>query len=182
MNPFVLARLELVSPRPAEEALAAVDRLVAEGVEADGVRYRLFGGRRGRSFSMSLGMPILGGGAPVLRGRLSGDAGPTRFLVTVGARLELIVFGTFWTLITAIGGGTQLILQLAAVAAGRAGAGAVVEVLPGIGIMAGLLLLGFWLFRRRGASDTRLLLGAFRHALGIPPADGASATAATPLH
>ena len=181
MNPFLLARLELVSPWPAEEALGAIDRLVAEGVEADGVRYRLFGGRRGRSFSMSLGMPLLGGGAPVLRGRLADGSGPTRFDVTVGARIELIVFGSFWTLLTVLGGGYQLFLQLAAVAARRAGAGAVLEVLPGIGIMAGLLVIGFWLFRRRGASDTRLLLVAFRRALGVPGADG-PADPSRPLH
>jgi hypothetical protein len=171
----------LVSPRPAEEALGAIDRLVAEGVEADGVRYRLFGGRRGHSFSMSLGMPFLGGGAPVLRGRLSDGGGPTRFLVTVGARVELMVLGTFWTLLTVVGGGYQVLLQLAAVAAGRAGAGAVLEVLPGIGIMAGLLLLAYGLFRRRGASDTRLLLEGFRRALGVPVSDD-TASRARPLH
>jgi hypothetical protein len=181
LNPFVLARLELVSPRPVAEALGALERLVVEGVDVDGRHYRLFGGRRGDYFSMSLGMPVLGGGAPVLRVRSLADAGPPRLLVTVGARIELIVFGTFWALITAVGGGYQLLLQLAAVAAGRAGASAVLEVLPGIGIMVGILLLGWWMFRRRGESHTRFLLACFHRALGIAPPDRAAA-AAPPLH
>ena len=167
MNPFVLARLELVSPRPAEEALRALEQLVREGFDDGSRSYRLFGFRRGRTVTMSLGMPVLGGGAPVLRARLPEGAGPTRFDVTVGARLTLAVAGTLWALLTAVGGGYQLVLQLAAVAAGRADAGAVVEVLPGIGIMAGLLALGYWLFRRRGAVDTKLLLYGFRQALGV---------------
>jgi hypothetical protein len=160
MNPFVLARLELTSPRPAEEALGALERLVRDGFDAGGRSYRLFGFRRGRYVTMSLGLPILGGAAPVLRAWLHEVAGPARFVVTVGARVELI---------TAIGGGYQLVLQIGAVAAGRAGAGAVLEVLPGIGIMAGLLALAFWLFRRRGAVDARLLLAGFRQALGVEP-------------
>jgi hypothetical protein len=179
LNPFVLARLELVSPRPVEEALGALDQLVAEGFDADGRTYRLFGFRRGRYFTMSLGMPILGGGAPVLRAWLPEDAIAARFDVTVGARLELVVAATLWAALIAIGGGTQLYLQLAAVTAGRAGAGAVLEVLPGIGIMVALLLLGFWFFRRRAATDTRLLLASFRHALGVQAPD---APAAAPLH
>jgi len=177
LNPFVLARLELVSPRPVAEALGALERLVVEGVDVDGRHYRLFGGRRGDYFSMSLGMPVLGGGAPVLRVRSLADAGPPRLLVTVGARIELIVFGTFWALITAVGGGYQLLLQLAAVAAGRAGASAVLEVLPGIGIMVGILLLGWWMFRRRGESHTRFLLACFHRAPGIAPPDRAAAAA-----
>lgn len=165
MNPFVLARLEMVSPRPAEEAMRALEQLVHEGFDADGRTYRLFGFRRGRYFTMSLGVPILGGGAPVLRAWLPEGVGPTRFVVTVGARVELIVAATLWALLTAFGGSYQLLLQLAEVTAGRANAGAVLEVLPGIGIMAGLLALGFWLFRRRGATDTRLLLASFQDAL-----------------
>ena len=179
MNPFVLARLELTSPRPAEEALGALDRLIRDGIDAGDRTYRLFGFRRGRYVTMSLGMPILGGAAPVLRARLPEGAGPTRFDVTVGARVELIVAWTLWASLTAVGGGYQLFLQLAAVAAGRASAGAVLEVLPGIGIMAGLLALGSWIFRRRGAVDTRLLLASFRHALGAVEPDG---LAAAPLH
>ena len=167
MNPFVLARLELTSPRPAEEALGALERLVHDGFDAGGRSYRLFGFRRGRYVTMSLGLPILGGGAPVLRAWLPEIPGPTRFDVTVGARLELIVAASLWALLTAVGGGYQLVLQIGEVAAGREGAGAVFEVLPGIGIMAGLLLLAFWLFRRRGVVDTRLLLAGFRQALGV---------------
>jgi hypothetical protein len=181
LNPFVLARLEMVSPRPAEEALGALDRLVAEGVDVDGRHYRLFGGRRGGYFSMSLGMPILGGGAPVLRARLAETGGETRFDVSVGARMEMIVLGAFWALLTVIGGGYQILLQLIAVASGRANAQAVIEVLPGIGIMAGLLLLGAWIFRRRGASHARFLLGCLQQALGTRPGGGA-ATAVSPIH
>lgn len=178
MNPFVLARLELVSPRPAEEALGALERLVRDGIDAGDRTYRLFGFRRGRYFTMSLGLPILGGAAPVLRAWLPEGTGPTRFDVTVGARVELIVAWTLWALLTLVGGGYQLFLQLAAVAAGRASAGSVLEVVPGIGIMVGLLLLGSWIFRRRGAVDARLLLASFQHALDV--AEPAGSPAAPP--
>ena len=55
------------------------------------------------------------------------------------------------------------------------------RVLPGIGIMVGILLLGWWMFRRRGESHTRFLLACFHRALGIAPPDRAAA-AAPPLH
>jgi hypothetical protein len=182
LNPFVLARLELESPRPAGEALGALEQLLRDGLEAAGRRYRLFGGRRGHWFTMSLGMPLLGGGAPVLRARLpeAPDAGPSRFAITVAARAELIVFASFWVLLTVLGGGYQLLLQLVAVAAGRGTPRDVIEVLPGIGIMAGLLALGFWLFRRRAATDTTLMLAAFRRAVGVP--EPGEAAVPPPLH
>ena len=179
MNPFVLARLELSSPRPIEQAMAALDELVREGFEAHGHRYRLFGSRRGRYLSMSLGMPLLGGAAPVLRAWLRDDLGGARFEVNVGARLELLLFGAFWLALTVLGGGYQLLLQLQALAAGRASAGEVLAVLPGIGIMVGIVALVLFHFRRRGARDSGLLLGAFRTAIGAAPGGGA-ASIATP--
>lgn len=169
MNPFLVSRLELASPRPLEQVWAGLERLVREGFEAGGYRYRLFGSRRGRYFSMSLGLPLLGGAAPVLRAWLR-DSGTPRFEVSIGARLELIVLGGFWLLVTVLGGGYQLWRQLQALAAGRASTGDVLAILPGIAIMVGILLLGFWLFRRRAARDARLLLGAFRDAIGAVPA------------
>lgn len=177
MNPFLVSRLELDSPRPLEQVWAELERLVREGFEAGGYHYRLFGSRRGRYFSMSLGMPLLGGAAPVLRAWLRGDPGAPRFEVSIGARLELIVLGGFWLLITVLGGGYQLWLQLRALAAGSASASDVVAVLPGIAIMLGILLLGFWLFRRRAVADARLLLAAFRNAIGAgPPAPSLTPT------
>lgn len=62
-------------------------------------------------------------------------------------------------------GGYQLFLQLRAVARDGAPLSAVTDVLPGIGIMAGVLVLGFWLFRRRARFDTALLLEAFERAI-----------------
>jgi hypothetical protein len=174
LNPFLLARLELVSPRPADEAWRALEQLVHDGLDDGGRHYRLFGGRHGRAFSMSLGLPFLGGSAPVLRAYQPGDSVQARFDVTVGARVELIVFTAFWLLLTVLGGSYQLILQSSAVVAGRAPASAVLEVLPGIGIMAGLLALGLWLFRRRAARDAEFLVHGFRRAIGAatPDADG----------
>lgn len=178
MNPFVVARLELTSPRSAEQALGALEQLLRDGLEAADRRYRLFGRRRGRHFSMSLGLPFFGGGAPVLRARADEAVSGARFDVTVGARVELVVFTSFWLLLTVLGGGYQIFLQLSALAAGRATPNDVLEVLPGIGIMAGLLGLGFWLYRRRAVTDATLLLDAFRRAVGaLDPGD-----MATPLH
>lgn len=169
MNPFVVARLELDTPRPLEQVWAGLDRLLQEGIAGERVRYRLFGSRRDRYFSMSLGMPLLGGTAPVLRAWLRDAAGPPRFDVSVGARLEFIVFGGFWLAITLIGGVFQLVLQLRAVAAGRATLDDVGAVLPGIGVMVAILGLGLWFFRRRATRDAGLLLAAFRHAIGAAP-------------
>ena len=175
MNPFLLARLEVVSPRPADEAWRALEQLVHDGLDDGGRHYRLFGGRHGRAFSMSLGLPLLGGSAPVLRAFQPGDSGQARFDVTVGARTEVIVLTTFWMLLTVLGGCYQLILQSSAVVAGRAPASAVLEVLPGIGIMTGLLALGLWLFRRRAARDAVFLVHGFRMAIGagVPAPSGA---------
>jgi hypothetical protein len=169
LNPFVLTRLELDTSRPLEQVWAGLDHLLAEGVQSEHGRYRLFGGRRDRYFSMSFGMPILGGAAPVLRAWLRDAPGPPRFDVSVGARLEFMVFGGFWLAVTLVGGVLQLSLQLAAVAAGRATLADVVAVLPGIGVMAGILALGFWFFRRRASRDAGPLLAAFRHAIGAAP-------------
>ncbi len=168
MNPFVLSRTELDSPRTLEQVWASLERLLQDGFEIEGRHYRLFGAHRGRYFSMSLGMPVLGGAAPVLRAWLQ-DAGAPRFDVSVGARLEFTLFGCFWLALTVLGGGYQLFLQLAAVAAGRATTADVVGVLPGIGIMAAILVLGFWYFRRRATHDADILLDLFRDAIGAAP-------------
>ena len=115
--------------------------------------------------------PVVGGGAPVLRAWLLADRVPTTFDVSVGARLEVIVLGSFWLLITVLGAGYQLALQLGEVLAGRAGWSAVTDVLPGLAVMAGILALGFWLLRRRSVRDAALLLAAFRDAVGDPGAE-----------
>jgi hypothetical protein len=169
LNPFVLSRLELDSPRTLEQVWASLERLLHDGFEAEGRRYRLFGARRGRYFSMSLGMPVLGGAAPVLRAWLA-DERAARFDVSVGARIEFIVLGGFWLALTVLGGGYQILLQLVAVAAGRATAADVLAVLPGIAVMAGILGLGFWLFRRRAKREALILLDLFRDAIGATAA------------
>jgi hypothetical protein len=177
--PFVLARLEVLTPRSAEEAMGALKQLLAEGIELGDRGYHLFGIRRGRYFSMSLGAPVLGGGGPVLRAWLQEGSVPTRFDVMVGARIEVLVLAAFWAFITVVGVVTQLFLQLAAVAAGRAGVRAVLELLPAFAVMAGILVVGHLMFRLRAGRDARLLLGAFRGALG---GDGPDEAAPAPLH
>ena len=167
MNPFVFARLELPTPWSAEQARVALQQLVRDGFEADGRLYRLFGGWHGRQFSMSLGVTFVGGSAPVLRATLAEGAGPVRLSVTVGARLGLSVIMWLWALLTVGGGGYQLLVQLAAMAAGKAND--VPGVLEAIAIAAGMLVIGHWFYRLRGTRETRLLLDALRSALTIAP-------------
>jgi hypothetical protein len=166
LNPFVFARLAVDSPRPADQVSVALDQLLREGFEAGGRRYRLFGMRRGGYLTMSLGLPLIGGAAPVLRARLREDHVPAHFDVHVMARIEIILFGVFWLALTILGGGYQLMLQVSEYLAGRAAASEVWDVLPRIGIMAGLIVLPLWYFRRRARQDAVLLLGAFRDAIG----------------
>jgi hypothetical protein len=166
LNPFVFARLALDSPQPSERVAEALDHLLREGFEAGGRRYRLFGMRRGGYVTMSLGLPLIGGAAPVLRARLREDHGPVHFDVHVTARIEIIVFGVFWLALTVLGGGYQLVLQMSEFLASRATASDVWDVLPRIGVMAALIGLPLWYFRRRAMRDAVLLLGAFRDAIG----------------
>ena len=173
LNPFVFARLALDSPQPAEHVSAALDRLLREGFEAGGRRYRLFGRRRGGYLTMSLGLPLLGGAAPVLRAWMREPAGPATFDVLVTARFEVILFGAFWIWLILAGACIQLGLQISEWRAGHASARDVLDVLPRIAIMAGLIGLPLWYLQRRGRSETRLLVTAFRDALQHP---------ATPAH
>ena len=176
LNPFVFDRLQLSTSQGAETALSGLDQLLRDGVETDGRRFRLFGMRRGRLLTMSFGMPLLGGAAPVLRAWLRDDPGPATFDVSVTARIEVIVFGTFWILLILVGASIQLALQLAAWAAGRASARDVLDVLPGIAIMAALIGLPLWYLRRRGRLESQLLVQAFRDAIA------SSAESALPIH
>ena len=162
MNPFVLARAELFTPWDAERVLAAIDTLLREGFDVGDAHYRLFGGRLGRAFSMSLGLPFIGGGAPVLRGRLREGTSAATLDITVGGRHEAVVFCWFWILLTAVGGSYQLWLQVQRVLAGAAGWGAVAEVLPGIGIMAGIVTLGLGLWRHRAVPQAHALIEQLR--------------------
>jgi len=177
VNPFVYTRVELSAPRPGEQALESLGRLLRQGIDSEGRHYRLFGARRGPYVTMSLGLPVLGGSAPVLRAWLQDGAGAARFDVTVGPRIEVILFTVFWVLLTVLGGGYQVYLQLRALAEGRGTLGDVFEVLPGIGILGGIIALGLWLHRRRSASHTALLLRAFREAVGAGPSTGAGGPA-----
>lgn len=162
MNPFELARAELHPPWDAARTLAAVDVLLRDGLLVGGTHYRLFGWRRGRAFSLSLGMPLLGGGAPVLRARVRDDPTPTTLDVAVGARHEIVLFTGFWGLLTVLGGGYQLWLQCARVFSGEAGWGAVGEVLPGIALMAALVVGGLWFWRARQRPQALALLEQVR--------------------
>jgi hypothetical protein len=175
MNPFEVGRCVITSPHPPEGARTRLGTLLREGFEAGGRHHPLFGGIRGRHLSMSFGVPVLGGGAPVLRARLRPGARSATFDVSIGARLELVLLAGAWGLVTVAGGGLQLLLQLREVLAGRAGWSAVTDVLPGIGIMAGILVLGTWLFRRRAKGEGDVLLLAFREAV-----DGSAASVPPP--
>ena len=174
MNPFVYQRLRLDAPQGPEVALAALDRLLREGVDASGRHYVLFGARRGRYLSMSLGMPLLGGGAPVLRAWLRDSAGPPCFDVSVTSRIEVIVLGGFWILLIVVGAVVQLTLQVSAYLAGRASAGEVWSVLPSIAVMVALIGAPLWYLRRRGRTEAVLLVQAFRDAIGAAPGSAAS--------
>jgi hypothetical protein len=175
VNPFELVRTELFTPWDAERVFAALDGLLRDGFVDGDVRYRLFGGRIGRTFSMSHGLPLLGGGTPVLRGRVREGTGFTRLEVRVGARVELIVFGVFWALLTLLGGGYQLLLQFQRVLAGEAGWGAVFEVLPGIAIMAALVLFGVGWWRHVQRPQAGALIERLRLHLEAPDASAPSA-------
>ena len=175
MNPFELARTELFTPWDAARVSAAIDALLRDGIVAGDVHYRLFGARIGRAFSMSHGLPLLGGGTPVLRGRVRDGTGSTTLEVWVGARHEFVAFGTFWALLTVLGGGYQLLLQCRRVLAGEAGWGAVLEVLPGIAIMAAIVLFGIGWWRRTQRPQAHALIERLRQQLD------ASAPAAPPI-
>jgi hypothetical protein len=169
VNPFELARAELFTPWDVERVLSAVDELLRTGFVAGEARYRLFGGRIGRVFSMSLGLPLLGGGTPVLRGRVRDGTGSTTLDVRVGARHEIVILGCFWTLLTLVGGGYQLYLQCRRVLAGEAGWSAVGEVLPGIAIMSALVIGGIALWRRGQRPAAVALIGQLRAHVGAEP-------------
>ena len=162
MNPFELARTVLFTPWDAERVFVAIDGLLRDGFVEGDVRYRLFGGRIGRVFSLSHGLPLLGGGTPVLHGRIRDGVGSTALEVSVGARHELIVFGAFWALLTLLGGGYQLLLQCRRVLAGEAGWGAVFEVLPGIAIMAAIVLVGVGWWRHMQRPQAHALIERLR--------------------
>lgn len=173
MNPFELARLELVSPHPAERALAALDRLLREGFDAGGRRYRLFGLRQGGAVHMSLGLPLVGGAAPILAARLRDGDGPARFDVNVHARFEMVLLALAWLALLVLGGGYQVALKLHDFLGGRATGADVWGVLPGILVMAVCALAAFAYFRRRAVRDAALLVTAFRDAIGAAPAAAA---------
>jgi len=176
VNPLELARAELFTPWDAGRVFAAIDGLLRAGFVEGDVRYRLFGRRVGRAFSMSLGLPLLGGGTPVLRGQVRDGVGSTTLEVWVGARHEAAVFVWFWALLTVLGGGYQLALQCRRVLAGEAGWDAVIEVLPGIGIMTTLVLFGVWFWRHHQRPQAHVLIDHLRRCLAASDApDGASA-------
>ena len=171
MNPFELARAELFTPWDGERVLAAIDALLREGFVVGDRRYRLFGGRLGHGFSMSLGLPLLGGGAPVLRGRVRDGVGASTLDIRVGARHEFVLFGWFWLLLIVLGGGYQLLLQARGVLAGEAGWSAVFEVLPGIAIMGSLLGFGLGFWRQRQRPRARALIEQLRLRLAATYSD-----------
>jgi hypothetical protein len=72
------------------------------------------------------------------------------------------VFGAFWGLLTVLGGGYQVLLQCRRVLAGEAGWGAVFEVLPGIGIMAAIVLFGVGWWRRSQRPQAEALVERLR--------------------
>lgn len=166
MNPFVLARAELPLPGDANHALMAIDLMLRDGLLVGERRHWLFGWRKGGAFSMSLGLPILGGGRPVLRGRVLEGAHPARLGLSVGARIPIILFVTFWAVVTVVGGGYQVYLQARRVVAGAATWRAIVDVLPGIAIMAALSFGGLALWRYRARGEAHALVEQLRIGVG----------------
>lgn len=162
MTPFELARAELFTPWDPERVFAAIDALLRDGFVVGDVRYRLFGGRIGQVFSMSLGLPFLGGGTPVLRGRVRDGASPTSVEVRVGARHEFVIFGWFWIVLTVLGGGYQILLQFRRVLAGESGWNVVFEVLPGIAILAAIVTIAIGWWRHRQRPQARALVEQLR--------------------
>lgn len=179
MNPFELAHAELTTPWARPEVESGLDTLLAHGFEYEGFRYRVFGARRGADFSMSLGLPVLGGGEPVLRGRVHEAAAGCRLVASVGARYELAFFGAFWIALTVLGGGIQLALQWSRIARDGAPWSALTGVLPGIGILAACTFGGIALWRWRSRPRVAQLLGALARASGAP-FDSITLTPASP--
>jgi hypothetical protein len=166
MNPFELARSDLrLSPGP-DEVRARLDHLLREGFDDDGRHYRLFGARLGDRFTMSLGMPVLGGGSPVVRGRIRAASPGSELELRAGARAEFMLLMLFWLLLTVLGGSYQVFLQVRRVAAGEAPVSAVTDVLPGIAILSALIGGGMWLWRRRSRRTALALIALLRQRLG----------------
>lgn len=168
MNPFVLERAELTSPWPRPEVESGLDALLRHGFEYEGFRYRVFGRRTGASFTMSLGLPLLGGGEPVLRGRIAAAEPGCRLVASVGARLELALFGAFWIAVTVLGAVTQLALQWVRVTREGVSLGEAASVLPGIAILAACTFGGLVFWRWRARPRVAQLLGALARATGAP--------------
>jgi hypothetical protein len=166
LNPFELARTELTTPWARPEVESGLDALLAQGFQYDGFAYRVFGRRQGAAFSFSLGLPLLGGGEPVLRGRVTPDAAGCRLVATVGARLELALFGWFWILVTLLGAGVQLSLQCTRVLREGASWSAVTAVLPGIALLMLLTFGGIAFWRWRTRPRVAQLLAALARATG----------------
>ena len=166
MNPFELAHAELATPWAVAEVEAGLDALLLHGFEDGGFRYRVFGVRNGRGFSMSLGLPLLGGGEPVVRGRIADAANGCTLIASVGARLELLLFGWFWILVTLLGAGVQLVLQWSRVVRDGAPWSVVAEVLPGIAILATCTFGGIALWRWRARRRVTQWFAALARAVG----------------
>jgi hypothetical protein len=158
VNPFVLTRTVLCTPWAPERVLATLDELLRDGFLTGERRHRLFGWRRGRTFSLSLGMPVVGGGEPVVRGHVRDDAGSSLLDVSVGARLSMVLLIGFWMVITVVGGCGQVYLQVRGVYAGGGSWSTVLEVLPGIAIMAALSFGGLALWRHRNSVYAGVLI------------------------
>ncbi len=179
MNPFELARAELTTPWARPEVESGLDTLLAHGFEYEGFLYRVFGARRGEDITMSLGMPVLGGGEPVLRGRIHEAGRGCRLVASVGARHELAIFGALWIALTVLGGGTQLALQWSRIVRDGTPWTALINVLPGIGILAACTFGGIAFWRWRARPRVAQLLGALARASGAP-FDSITPTAASP--
>lgn len=165
-GPFNFEADPLSSSLSTEQARAVIDQLLAEGVDVEGVRTRLYGWRLGDRFSMSFGVPFLSG-ASVLRGRLESRSTGVDVVFGIGSRVEAIVLFVGIGLVAVVGAVAQLWRSLAGpLESGMTRSSAVLDVLPGIVIVVGILVFGLWGLRRRMKRDATLLTLALEAWLG----------------
>lgn len=161
-HPLVFLRATVPSPLAPGQAERAVDELVEDGIDIEGRHRRVYGWRRGRWFSFTLGVPVLSG-RPVLRGRLVPAGGGVEARVSVAARAEALVSVTGGILVLAAGALYQVFLQLAGPEVPEGGRLAgLLSVLPGIAVMAAIVTGWLWWWRRISVGHSELLLQALR--------------------
>ncbi len=171
MNPLELESEALTGAASPEQARAALDGVLHQGVHIDGQHRRLYGWRLGNRYSLSLGVPVLGGHEPVIRGNVEPSGSGVEAAVRVGARVEAMV--GFWAAsLLFVGGCSYQLVRQAFHPDPQAGGrpAAMLGVIPGAALVLGLLGLPLWFWRRRAARSAEELVDVLRSCLE-PDAD-----------